>query len=145
MEIACAAGVVYIERMLTRRHCLMLPLLLPFGATAASALEVAMQRAKAMREAAVRAGDQPYGAVVLRGTQIVGEAPSRVITARNPDAHAEREAIADAQRRLGHAELTGCILVSTSRPCRLCEAAAARARIARMVHGDALIDAGAPS
>ena len=131
--------------MLTRRHCLMLPLLLPFGANAASALEVAMQRAKAMRDAAVRAGDQPYGAVVLRGAQIVGEAPSRVITARNPDAHAEREAIADAQRWLGHAELTGCILVSTSRPCRLCETAAARARIARMVHGDALIDVGPPS
>ena len=131
--------------MLTRRHCLMLPLLLPFGANAASALEVAMQRAKAMRDAAVRAGDQPYGAVVLRGAQIVGEAPSRVITARNPDAHAEREAIADAQRRLGYAELTGCILVSTSRPCSLCEAAAARARIARMVHGDALNDAGPPS
>ena len=30
---------------------------------------------------AVRAGDQPYGAVVLRSSQIVGEAPSRVISA----------------------------------------------------------------
>ncbi len=104
-----------------------------------------MQRARAMRDAAVRAGDQPYGAVVLRGEQIVGDAPSRVITANDPAAHAEREALKDAIRRTGGADLSGCALVSASRPCRLCEAAAAQARIARMVHGDALTDAGPPA
>ena len=35
------------------------------------------------------------------------------------------------------------LLVSTSRPCRMCEAAAGWAGISRMVYGDALIDAGA--
>ena len=98
-----------------------------------------------MRDEAVRAGDQPYGAVVLRGDVIVGGAPSRVITAGNPQAHAEREALRDALRRLGSTDLAGCVLVSTSRPCRLCEAAAAKARIARMVYGDALTDAGPPA
>jgi tRNA(Arg) A34 adenosine deaminase TadA len=128
--------------MLTRRHCFALPLLVPAWAHASPALERAMQRAREMRDAAVRAGDQPYGAVVLRGSEIVGEAPSRVVTANNPDAHAEREALCDALQRLP--DLAGCVLVSTSRPCRLCEAAAAKARIARMVHGDALTDAGQP-
>jgi tRNA(Arg) A34 adenosine deaminase TadA len=130
--------------MLTRRDCLILPLLLPALAQASPALHAAMQRARALRDAALRAGDQPYGAVVLRGGQIVGEAPSRVVTANDPAAHAEREALHDALRRLGSADLAGCILVSTSRPCRLCETAAAKARIARMVHGDALTDAGPP-
>lgn len=51
-----------------------------------------------MRDAAIRAGDQPYGAVALRGAQIVGEAPSRVVSANNLDAHAEREALRDALR-----------------------------------------------
>ncbi len=131
--------------MLTRRQCLIVPLMLPSLAGATPALQQAMQRAREMRDAAVRAGDQPYGAVVLRGTQIVGEAPSRVVTAQDPTAHAEREALRDALRRLSSADLAGCVLVSTSRPCRLCEIAAAQARIARMVHGDALTDAGPPA
>lgn len=129
-----------------RRGLLTLPLLLlPAWAAASPSLQQAMQRARALRDQAVRAGDQAYGAVVLRGAQIIGEAPSRVITASDPTAHAEMEAIRDAARRLGGRDLSGCVLVSTSRPCRMCEAAAASARIERMVHGDALTDAGAPS
>ncbi len=132
--------------MLTRRQCLiMLPLLLPSVAGASPSLQQAMQWARALREQAVRSGDQAYGAVVVRGAQIVGEAPSRVVTAGDPTAHAEMEAIRDAARRLRNRDLSGCVLVSTTRPCRMCEAAAAWARIERMVHGDALTDAGAPS
>jgi tRNA(Arg) A34 adenosine deaminase TadA len=129
-----------------RRACLLaLPVLLPAWAGALPALQQAMQRARDLRDQAMRDGDQPYGAVVLREDRIVGEAPSRVVTAADPTAHAEMEAIRDAARRLGKRDLSGCVLVSTSRPCRMCEAAAAWAHITRMVHGDALIDAGAPS
>lgn len=103
-----------------------------------------MRRAEALRDEAVRAGDQPYGAVVLRGDAIIGAAPSRVVTANDPTAHAEMEAIRDAARRLGTRELSGCVLVSTSHPCRMCAAAAGWAGISRMVHGPALTDAGAP-
>lgn len=104
-----------------------------------------MQRARMLRDEAVRGGDQAYGAVVLLGERIVGEGPSRVVTRRDPSAHAEMEAIRDAVRQLGSDDLSGCILVSTSRPCRMCEAAAAKARIARMIHGETLIDAGVPA
>jgi tRNA(adenine34) deaminase len=114
------------------------------AARAADPLHEAMRRAQAMRDDAVRAGDQPYGAAVWCNERIVGAAPSRVITAADPSAHAEREALRDAARRLGRADLSGCVLVSTSRPCRMCEAAAARAGISRMVYGEALTDAGAP-
>ena len=132
--------------MPTRRQCvIMLPLLLPALASASTSLQQAMQRARAMRDEAIRSGDQAYGAVVLRGAQIVGEAPSRVVIAGDPTAHAEMEAIRDAARRLRSRDLSGCVLVSTSRPCRMCEAAAGWARIERMVHGDALTDAGPPS
>jgi tRNA(Arg) A34 adenosine deaminase TadA len=110
----------------------------------ASPVRDAMRQAETMRDEAVRAGDQPYGAVVLRGDAIVGAAPSRVVTAGDPTAHAEMEAIRDAARRLGTRDLSGCVLVSTSRPCRMCEAAAGWARVSRMVHGGALTDAGPP-
>ena len=107
-------------------------------------LREAMRRAEAMRDEALRAGDQPFGAVVLRGGLIVGAAPSRVLTSTDPTAHAEMEAIRDAARELRTRDLSGCVLVSTSRPCRMCEAAAGWAGISRMVNGEALIDAGAP-
>ena len=100
--------------------------------------------ALAMRELAERSGDQPYGAVVVLGDAIVGAAPSRVVRRGDADAHAEREALRDAQQRLGRASLAGSVLYSTSRPCGACEAAAGRAGIERMVYGPALIDAGRP-
>jgi tRNA(adenine34) deaminase len=100
--------------------------------------------AAALRRLAESWGDQPYGAVVVLGDRIVGEGPSRVILRNDPTAHAEREAIRDAQRRLQREDLSGAVLYSTSRPCAACESAAARAKIARMIHGESLVDAGAP-
>jgi tRNA(Arg) A34 adenosine deaminase TadA len=97
-----------------------------------------------MKADAEKAGDQPYGAVLVIGNEIVGWGPSRVVTRNDPNAHAERVAIGDAQRRLGKSDLSGGILYSTSRPCSLCERAAAEARVARMIYGDAAIDAGPP-
>ncbi len=97
-----------------------------------------------MRQLALSWGDQSYGAILVLGGAVVGEGPSRVIRNADRDAHAEREAIRDAQRRLGVSALAGSVLYSTSRPCRLCEAAAAEANVARMYFGPGLVDAGAP-
>jgi tRNA(Arg) A34 adenosine deaminase TadA len=131
---------------LRRRSCLLaaLPWLPAPAMTADAPLREAMRRAEALRDEALRAGDQPYGAVVLCGGLIVGAAPSRVVTSTDPTAHAEMEAIPDASRELRTRNLSSCVLVSTSRPCRMCEAAAGWAGISRMIHGEALIDAGAP-
>lgn len=124
-----------------RRSCLLAALpWLPVPALATDA-----PRREAMRRAeALRAGDQPFGAVVLRGEIIVGAAPGRVVIATDPTAHAEMEAIRDSARRLRTRDLSGCLLVSTSRPCRICEAAAGWAGISRMVYGAALTDADPP-
>jgi tRNA(Arg) A34 adenosine deaminase TadA len=100
--------------------------------------------AEAMRRQAVRSGDQSYGAIVTRGDEIVGWGPSRVVLDRNPDAHAERVAIWDAQTRLGTKDLRGCALYSTSRACGACEAAAAGASVERMYWGPDGRDAGPP-
>jgi tRNA(adenine34) deaminase len=97
----------------------------------------------AMKSQAERSGDQSYGAVVVRDMEIVGWGPSRVIAKRDWTAHAEREAIRDAQAALG-ADLSGCVIYSTSRPCVNCERAAAEAGIARMYFGAEATDAGVP-
>jgi tRNA(adenine34) deaminase len=97
-----------------------------------------------MKGLAESSGDQPYGAVLVLGETIVGEGPSRVVRNNDSNAHAEREAIRDARRRLGRDDLTGSVLYSTSRPCGLCEAAAAEAGVSRMYFGSSLVDAGVP-
>ena len=87
-----------------------------------------------MRQLAESWGDQSYGAVLVAEGAVVGEGPSRVVKDKDQDAHAERVAIRDAQRHL----------YSTSRPCGVCEAAAACARVSRMYFGQPLQDAGIP-
>ncbi len=132
---------------LPRRHLFTLwALLAARGVRAAGPLgdRRGYEAAESMRRLALSWGDQSYGAVVLQGERIVGEGPSRVVQRNDPDAHAEREAIRDARERFGPGVLRGAVLYSTSRPCALCEAAAAEAGIARMVHGADLRDAGAP-
>lgn len=96
------------------------------------------------RRRAVEWGDQPFGAVVVQRGIVVGEGPSRVVLNGDPTAHAEMEAVRDACRRLATRDLSDCELYATSPPCRMCEAAAYWARIARIFHGSAGTDAGAP-
>lgn len=98
-----------------------------------------------MKRLAESWGDQPYGAVIVLDEVLAGQGPSRVVKSRDPDAHAEREAIRDAQTRLGRQRLPGAVLYSTSRPCSVCEAAAARAGVSRMFFGALLTEAGIPA
>lgn len=121
----------------------------PSGSSALSAVVEPPDRrwyvaAVAMRRLAESWGDQAYGAVLVLEQEIIGEGPSRVVQRRDASAHAEREAIRDAQRRLQRQRLDGSVLYSTSRPCAVCEAAAAAAGVSRMVFGERLHDAGAP-
>ena len=103
-----------------------------------------MARATEMRRAAEQAGDQPYGAVVVRDGEIIGQAPSRVVILHDPTAHAEMEAIRDAAARFGQRDLAGSTMFSSSRPCPMCEAAAYWAGIERLIHGQDLRDSGPP-
>lgn len=104
-----------------------------------------MARAVEMRRIAVEASDQPYGAIVVKGKEIIGEGPSRVITNKDPTAHAEVEAIRDAARRLGTHDLSGCVMYGTSRACRMCETAAYWANISRLVYSTDIMDGGIPT
>lgn len=103
------------------------------------------ERAFEMRRLSVARGDQPYGAVVVKDSRIVGLGVSAVVTDNDPTAHAEMQAIRDAARRLGTRDLAGCELYGSSRACPMCEAAAYWARISKMRYGEAAADAGAPT
>jgi tRNA(Arg) A34 adenosine deaminase TadA len=113
-------------------------------ATRASAASEFIAAAFRMKEQAIATGDQAYGAVIVQAGAIVGWGPSRVRELGEWVGHAEREAMRDAQRRLGRDDLSDCVMYSTSRPCGTCERAAAQAKLARMYHGPDATDAGAP-
>lgn len=134
-------------RKFSRRSALA-ALLALFAPRRAAALDARRQsfveKAFEMKRQAEQAGDQPYGAVVVRGDEIVGFGPSRVVTRNDWTAHAEREAIRDAQARLGRRDLADCVMYSTARLCSNCERAAAEAKLARMYFGADAADAGAP-
>jgi tRNA(Arg) A34 adenosine deaminase TadA len=104
-----------------------------------------VRRAFELRDLAAQRGDQPFGAVVVRGDEIVGEGVSAVLTAPDPTAHGEIQALRDAARRLKSARLSGCELVSSFRPCPMCEAAAYWAGIERIWYGDGGEGGYAPS
>jgi len=115
------------------------------GAKAASGgKQVFIDKAFDMKRLAESAGDQSYGAVVVCGDEIVGLGPSRVVIKKDGTAHAEREAMRDAQTKLGRIDLSDCVMYSTSRPCSNCERAAAQAKLSRMYYGPQGADAGAP-
>jgi tRNA(Arg) A34 adenosine deaminase TadA len=115
------------------------------GAQPATSRQRFIRRAFELRDLAAQRGDQAFGAVVVRGDEIVGEGVSAVLTAPDPTAHGEIQALRDAARRLKSARLAGCDLVSSFRPCPMCEAAAYWAGIERIWYGEVGEGGYAPS
>jgi Cytidine and deoxycytidylate deaminase zinc-binding region len=90
-----------------------------------------LARARALRDLAVREGDQAYGAVVVRNGVTVGEGRNFVVRDNDPTAHAELLAVRDAARRLATRDLSDCEVYSTAVPCPMCQAALYWGRVRR--------------
>ena len=76
----------------------------------------------------------PFGYVIVRGGRIVGSGCNGVTSTNDPTAHAEVVAIRDACARLGHFQLTGCVLYASCEPCPMCLGAIYWARPERVVY-----------
>ena len=100
-----------------------------------------LARAKALRDQAVKEGDQAYGAVVVRDGIIVGEGRNYVVLHNDPTAHAELLAVRDAARRLNNRDLSDCDVYSTATPCPMCQGALYWARI-RRYHNESTPEGG---
>ncbi|MBU3673253.1 MAG: tRNA adenosine(34) deaminase TadA [Sinobacteraceae bacterium] len=94
-----------------------------------------MQRALALARRAAARGEVPVGALVVRGSEIIGEGANCPIGQHDPTAHAEIEALRAAGRALGDYRLTGATLYVTLEPCIMCASAIVHARIDRVVFG----------
>ena len=67
-------------------------------------------------------GALPYGAVVARDGEIIGEGLNRAMGLSDPTSHGEVEAIRDACRKLGTTDLAGAAMYTTAEPCSMCVA-----------------------
>lgn len=98
-----------------------------------------MLKALELAREAAQAGEVPVGCVIVRGDEIVGRGRNRRETDKSALAHAELEAIAQANRTLGGWRLWECTMYVTLEPCPMCAGAIINARIPRVVYaaGDA--------
>jgi len=85
----------------------------------------------------------PFGAVVVRQGQVIGQGQNRVLADSDPTAHAEMVAIRAACEHLGHFQLEGCTLYTSCEPCPMCLGAIYWARPDRLVYACGRADASA--
>jgi tRNA(Arg) A34 adenosine deaminase TadA len=99
-------------------------------------------RALELAETGMGRGDGgPFGAVIVKGGQIISEGWNTVVADKDPSAHAEVNAIRSACNAIGHFHLTGCTLYASSEPCPMCLSAAYWARVARIVFANSRSEA----
>jgi guanine deaminase len=82
----------------------------------------------------------PFGAVLVRGGEVVARGHNEVLKTNDPSRHAEICAIARAARRLLSPHFIGAEIYSTTEPCVMCFAAIHWARIRRIYFGTSVRD-----
>ena len=91
------------------------------------ALELARQ--------AANEGEIPVGCVIVKDGVVIGRGRNRREGAASALAHAEIEAIAEANKTLGTWRLGDCTMYVTLEPCPMCAGAIINARISRLYYG----------
>lgn len=101
-----------------------------------------LRRAIALATQNVEQGNGgPFGALVVRKGQVVGEGANTVTATNDPTAHAEVNAIRAAARALNTFTLSGCDLYTSCEPCPMCLAAAYWAHVDAIYYGASAADA----
>ena len=94
-------------------------------------MQVALQEA----EAAAQKGEVPVGAVVVHNGQLIAKSHNLRELNKDPLAHAELLAIAEAAEHLDRWRLIDCTLYVTLEPCPMCAGAIVNSRLDRIVFG----------
>ena len=94
-----------------------------------------MRQALDLAREAGRRGEVPVGCVIVKDGAVIGRGYNRRETDRDPLAHAELMAIADACRQVGDWRLTGTRLYVTLEPCPMCAGGIISARIPELYFG----------
>jgi len=102
-----------------------------------------LQRAIKLASENISEGGGPFGAVIVKDTEIISEAGNKVVLNNDPTAHAEILAIRQASSLLQSYDLSGCTLYSSCEPCPMCLGAIYWAGIKKVVYSCDRADAEA--
>ncbi len=89
----------------------------------------------------------PFGTVIVKNDEIIGEGFNQVPSTNDPTAHAEVIAIRKAGARLETFDLSGCDLYVNGVPCCMCLGAILWSRVSRVFYAldmQACVDIGLP-
>jgi len=101
-----------------------------------------MRRAIALATENVRTNSGgPFGAVIVKNGEIVGEGVNTVTATNDSTAHAEVNAIRNACANLNTFDLSDCELYTSCEPCPMCWAASYWAHINTIYYGNRAEDA----
>lgn len=100
-----------------------------------------IQRAIALSKENLAKGGGPFGAVVVKGGEIIGEGVNSVVNLHDPTAHAEVLAIRNSCLNLGTHDLSGAVIFTSCEPCPMCLAAIWWARIDKVFYANSRDDA----
>ena len=95
------------------------------------------------RESVDTPGTLPYGAVVVKDGEIIGEGLNRADGTFDPTSHGEVDAIRDACRKLQVTNLGGADMYTSGEPCSMCVATMYQAGIKRLFYAGAASDSAA--
>jgi guanine deaminase len=62
----------------------------------------------------------PFGCVIVKDDEIIGEGNNRVTSTLDPTAHAEVVAIREACKKLNSFQLEDCVVYTSCEPCPMC-------------------------
>jgi tRNA(Arg) A34 adenosine deaminase TadA len=102
-----------------------------------------LRRAVARAVANVENGGGPFGAVIVKGGELVAEGANLVTASHDPTAHAEVTAIRRAATKLNTHDLSGCEIYSSCEPCPMCLGAIFWARLDRIYYAATQLEAAA--
>ena len=83
----------------------------------------------------------PFGAVVIRGDEIISVASNTVLRDNDPTCHAEMNAIREACKVLGTYDLSDCEILASGSPCPMCLSAIMWANIKKVYVSGTTVDA----
>jgi len=85
----------------------------------------------------------PFGCIIVKGNEIIGQGNNKVTSTNDPTAHAEIVAIRKACKTLETFYLTGCEIYTSCEPCPMCMGAIYWARIEKVYYAGNRNDATA--
>ena len=94
-------------------------------------------------EKAYELGETPVGAVIVKDGKIIGRGGNRIITLKDPTAHAEIIAISAASDETNYERLIDTTMYVTLEPCPMCAGAIVLSRIPRLFYGASDLKMGA--